>query len=140
MFAQKEHADYERRRANKAFYSLDACDGIERDIIFVVSSPQEIYERKFSNQELYTAISNLPEKQAKRVYAHFFLHMSKAGIAKVEDVSERAVRESIERGLKNIAKFLEKFFITPFDFIQKICWLIEGQLLPPPSKGTLTIE
>jgi len=69
---RKEHADYERIRVNKAYYSLDADDGIERDIVLLVLSPEEIYERKLSKQELYAAINSLPEKQAKRIYAHFF--------------------------------------------------------------------
>ena len=109
VLAQKEHAAFERRRTNKAFYSLDALTGIEQDIVFVVLSPQEIFERKMEIQELYAAISRLPEKQARRIYAHFFLGMSKAAIARAEGVTEKSVWESIERGLKNISKFLKEF-------------------------------
>ena len=108
MFAQKEHADYQRRRMHKAYYSLDVGDGIENSIVVAVMSPQEIYERKLSNQELYAAISRLPEKQAKRIYAYYFMQMSKASIARAEAVSERAIWESIERGLKNISRFIKK--------------------------------
>mgnify|MGYP001161536042 FL=1 len=39
---RKEHADYERIRVNKAYYSLDADDGIERDIVLLVLSLEEI--------------------------------------------------------------------------------------------------
>jgi len=98
-----------RTYRHKAYYSLDRNDGIENEIVFISLSPQEIYERRVTNQELYTAINNLPEKQAKRIYAYFFLGMSKAAIAKAEGVRESAVRESIERGLKNIEKFLKNF-------------------------------
>ena len=108
QFNRKEHADFERRRVHRAYYSLDAGDGIERDIILLVLSPQEIYERKLSNQELYAAINSLPEKQAKRIYAHFFLDMSKAQIARIEGVDPSSVKESIERGLKRMEKFLKK--------------------------------
>jgi len=97
VLAQKEHVAFERRRTNKAFYSLDALTGIERDIVLVVLSPQEIFERKLEIQELYAAISSLPEKQAKRIYAHFFLGMSKTSIARAESVSESAIRYSIDR-------------------------------------------
>ena len=107
LLAQKEHAAFERRRTNKAFYSLDALTGIEQDIVFMVLSPQEIFERKLEIQELYAAISSLPEKQARRIYAHFFLRMSKSSIARAEGVSESAIRYSIDRGLTNIRKFLE---------------------------------
>ena len=84
LLDKNEHAAHERRRAHKALYSLDACASIERDIVFAVLSPQEVYEHKLSNQELYVAISSLPKKQARRIYAHFFLRMSKASIAKAE--------------------------------------------------------
>lgn len=105
--AKKEHAIYERRRRHKAFYSLDFCCGLENDFVLLVLSPQEIIERKFEIQELHAAISSLPEKQAKRIYAHFFLHMSKSSIARAEGVSESAIRYSIDRGLTNVKKFLE---------------------------------
>ena len=107
QIGRKEHADYERRRVHNAFYSLDANDGIERDIVLLVLSPEEIYERKMSNQELYAVVNSLPEKQAKRIYAHFFLDMSKAEIASIEGVSKSAVTHSIEQGLKRIEKFLK---------------------------------
>lgn len=106
---RKEHAEYERIRVNKAYYSLDASDGIERDIVLLVLSPEEIYERKLSKQELYAAINSLPEKQAKRIYAHFFLGMSNAEIARIEGVNKCQISRSIEKALKNIEKFLKKF-------------------------------
>jgi RNA polymerase sigma-70 factor (ECF subfamily) len=110
QLTRKDHADFERRRVHKAYYSLDAGDGIERDVVLLVLSPEEVYERKMSNQELYAAINSLPEKQAKRIYAHFFLEMSKAQIARIEGVGESTIRDSINRGLKNIEKFMKKFF------------------------------
>lgn len=99
-----------RTYRHKAYYSLDRSDGIEHDAVSPSLSAQELYERKFTNQELFTAINSLPDKQAKRIYAHFFLGMNKAAIAKTEGVRESAVRESIERGLKNIEKFLKNSF------------------------------
>jgi len=108
-FDLDESAYQLRTYRHKAYYSIDRNDGIEHDIVFLSLSPQEIYERKVTNQELYAAMNSLPEKQAKRIYAHFFLGMNKAAIAKAEDVRESAVRESIARGLGNIEKFLKNF-------------------------------
>lgn len=96
-----------RTYRHKAYYSLDRNDGIEHDIIFLSLSPEEIYERKVTNQELYAAINSLPDKQAKRIYAHYFIGMSKAAIAKAERVNERAIRKSIERGLQCMERFLK---------------------------------
>ena len=109
QFNRKDHADYERRRVYKAYYSLDADDGIEKDVVLLVLSPEEIYERKLSNQELYAAINSLPEKQAKRVYAYFFLDMSKAQIASIEGVNKSQISRSINQALKNIEKFLKRY-------------------------------
>jgi len=41
--------------------------------------------------------------------AHYFLGMSNEAIARAEKIGESAVRDSIERGLRNIEKFLKKF-------------------------------
>lgn len=106
ILKRKEHAENEYRRKYKAYYSLD-FDGIEKDIILLVLSPEEIYERKLNRQELYAAINSLPEIQAKRLHAHFFLGMSKTEIARVEGVNKSNVSRTIDHALKNIEKFLK---------------------------------
>lgn len=100
-----------RRYRHKAYYSLDRGDGIERDILFVSLSPCEIYERKITRQELHAAIASLPDKQAKRICAHYFLGMSKYAIARAEGVDESSVRKSIERGLHQMERFLKNLEI-----------------------------
>ena len=108
-FSKREKAQREKIRYHRAFYSLDAGDGIERDIVFVSASPQELYERKVSREELYSAINRLPEKQAKRVYARYFLGMTETKIARIEGVSVMAISKSIAAGLKRIEKILKNF-------------------------------
>ena len=61
----------------------------------------------FSKQELHAAISSLPDKQAKRIYAHFILGMTKQDIARAEGVHEKVVRVAIERGLRRLEKILK---------------------------------
>lgn len=109
-FKRHELAYQRRTYWNKAQYSLDRGDGIECDILFVALSPYELYERKITTEQLHSAITSLPDKQAKRIYDYFFLGMSKAAIAKAERVGESAVRDSIKRGLRNIEMFLKKYF------------------------------
>jgi RNA polymerase sigma-70 factor (ECF subfamily) len=99
-----------RTYRHKAYFSLDRGDGIEHDILFVSLSPCEIYQRKVTNEQLHTAIASLPDKQAKRVYAHYFLGMSRASIAKAEGISKAAVGASIERGLRHMEVYLKKYF------------------------------
>lgn len=96
-----------RTYRHRAYYSLDRNDGIERDILFLSISPEEYYERKLSRQQLYEALCQLPEKAARRIYAHYFLGMSKVAIARAEHVDERAVRKSIARGLKQMEQLLK---------------------------------
>ena len=112
-FDLDENAYRLRTYRHKAYYSLDRNDGIEHEAVFISLSPQEIYERKVTSQELYSAVNSLPDKQAKRIYAYFFLGMSKADIAKAEGVRESTIWESIERGLRNIEKFLKKLSWHP---------------------------
>lgn len=109
--------EYERREAayrrrmyyHKAHYSLDREDGIENSIQFVSLSPDEIYTRKLTTQQLHAAIAALPDKQAKRVYAHYILGISKIEIARAEGVAISSVGESIERALRNMETFLKSY-------------------------------
>ncbi|CAM3551743.1 MULTISPECIES: RNA polymerase sigma factor [Paenibacillaceae] len=96
-----------RTYRHRAYYSLDRNDGIEKDVLFLSISPEEYYERKLSRQQLYEALCQLPEKSARRIYAHFFLGMSKVAIARAEHVDERAVRKSIKQGLKIMERLLK---------------------------------
>lgn len=105
---ERREAAYTRKMYRyKAQYSLDCADGIENAIQFVSYSPDEIYERKLTAQQLHAAIADLPDKQAKRIYSHYILGISKAEIARAEGVDEKAVRRAIESGLKNMEHFLK---------------------------------
>lgn len=106
-----DEASYKLRTyRHRAYYSLDCDDGIENEILFVAATPDELYEKKLTNQQLYAAISSLPEKQAKRIYAYYFMDMDEPTIAKAEEVSQPAVHSSIQRGLRRIEKYLKEFF------------------------------
>lgn len=108
-FDRKEAAYRLRTYRHKAYYSLDRDDGLEHEAVFVALSPHELYERKVTMQELHAAIASLPDKQAKRIYAHFILGMTKRDIALAEGVHEKVVRVAIERGLRNLEKILKNF-------------------------------
>lgn len=100
-----------RRRVyyHKAQYSLDRCDGIEYEAVFRAVTPWEVYERKLSLEQLHAAITALPDKQAKRIHACFFLDMTMQEIARSEKVSVQAVNQSILHGLRRLEKFMKKF-------------------------------
>ena len=111
QWEKDDHAMKEKIRANRAYYSLDWDDGIERDAIFPILPPEDEHEWRFSVEQLNTALMRLPQKQAKRVYAHYYLGLSKVAIAKSEGVDERAVRVAIVRGLRKMQKILKKVWL-----------------------------
>ena len=104
-FDRKEAAYRLRTYRHKAYYSLDRDDGLEHEAVFVALSPHELYERKVTMQELHAAISSLPDKQAKRIYAHFILGMTKKDIAPL-------LEEFSHRGLTWKADLIGRIFIS----------------------------
>lgn len=100
---------YQRRvYYNKAHYSLDAGDGIENSAIPSGLSLDAILEYEVTICDLCQALNSLPEKQGKRIDAHYILGKSYQQIAEEEGVDESAVRASIRHGLRNMKKYLEK--------------------------------
>ena len=108
---QRQEAAYERRMyRHKAHYSLDCGNGIEKAAVFRTATPEDIFEEKQQQERLYAAVMALPEKQAKRLYAHFYLGMTPVEIAHAEGVDPGSVRRSIRNGLKRLAKKVPLIF------------------------------
>ena len=103
-----EEADRIRTYRYKAFYSLERDEGIEREVLQKPLNPAEILEQRQVTESLYKGLAMLPKKQCQRIYAHFFLGMSKADIARVEGTDASSVRKSINRGLRQLKKYFEK--------------------------------
>ena len=96
---------YKRRMYRyKAQYSLDCNNGIEKVVMVQPPTPEEILEDKQLREQLYAAVMALPDKQAKRIYAHFYLGMTPKEIAQAEGVDPGRVRDSIRKGLRKLAK------------------------------------
>lgn len=71
-YERQEKAYIEKTRYHKAYYSLERDDGVEKRIRYISMSPEEIYERKLTREELYAVINKLSKVQARRIYAHYF--------------------------------------------------------------------
>lgn len=108
-FKRHEESYQRSLRRYKAFYSLDADNGIEKDILFEQPSPFELLEQQRMIALLHQGLATLPEKQRQRIYAHYFLGMSKTAIARQEGCDPSSVRDSIKRGLVRLEKFFEDF-------------------------------
>ena len=83
----------------KAFYSLDRDEGIEREILQKPLNPAEIWEQRQMTELIY---------KGQRIYAHFFLGMSKADIAKAEGTHKSRITRSIEAGLRSLEKYFKE--------------------------------
>ena len=103
--AERAEAAYERKMYRyKAQYSLDCENGIENAVLLKPKTPEMLLEEKQLQEQVYSAVK-LPEKQAKRIYARYYLGMTVNEIAEVEGVDPSRVRDSIRRGLKQLGKY-----------------------------------
>lgn len=110
VFLTDKRAEAARQRQMynyKAYYSLDCDNGIEKQVVYQPPTPEMLMEEKQLREQLYSAVMALPEKQAKRIYARFYLGMTVKEIAKTEGVDLSRVYDSIQRGLKWLAKNLK---------------------------------
>ncbi len=106
--SERDEEAYRRRTYyHHAQYSLDYGDGIEYDAVFRVETPSELYERKLTVEQLYAAISTLPPAQSRRICAYYLLDLTIDTITKQEKVTADAVYKSIERGLRNMKRYLQ---------------------------------
>ena len=104
--AERAEAAYDRRMYRyKAHYSLDCDNGIENAILMKPQTPEMLLEEKQLREQIYAAVMTLPEKQAKRIYARYYLGMRVSEIAAAEGVDPSRVRDSIRRGLKQLTKY-----------------------------------
>ena len=103
---ERAEAAYERKMYRyKAQYSLDCENGIENAVLLKPQTPEMVLEEKQFQEQVYAAVMKLPEKQAKRIYARYYLGMTVNEIAEVEGVDPSRVRDSIRRGLKQLGKY-----------------------------------
>ena len=85
--AERAEAAYDRRMYRyKAHYSLDCDNGIENAVLLKPQTPEMVLEEKQFQEQVYAAVMKLPEKQAKRIYARYYLGMTVNEIAEVEGV------------------------------------------------------
>ena len=117
-FIREEENYHLRTRRARAFFSLDADDGIEREMLDCVPSvcdaliaKREAAERDTQMlwylEQIPVALDALSETQRRRIQAHYSSNQSLSEIAGEEGVDESSVRESIERGLKKMRKHFE---------------------------------
>ena len=110
LYRRKESAHQRKLRYNRSFYSLDAGNGIETEVLHREPSPEEIWLQQVRREQLREALEHLPPIQSRRVYAHYMLGAKKREIARKEGVSVSAVHCSIHSGLKNLKRYYDQHF------------------------------
>ena len=108
LATRQENNYHQRTYRHRAYFSLDRGDGIENDALHFEPSPEEIFFRQVSLEQLQEAIDHLPPIQIRRVYAHYILGMKKVDIARAEGVDGGSVCSSIQAGLRNLRRYFEK--------------------------------
>lgn len=104
--SKRAEAAYNRKLYRyRAQYSLDCSNGIENAVLLKSATPDVLLEEKQYRERIYAAVMALPEKQAKRIYARYYLGMKVKEIAAAEGVDPSRVRDSIRRGLKKLANY-----------------------------------
>ena len=99
---------YKRQKRRNGECSLDTDPGFEADVLRQPMTPDEYIEARETTFALYDALAQLPPTQARRVYQHYLLGMSKAEIAVAEGVGRSRICCSIERGLAAMKNILKK--------------------------------
>ena len=94
----------------QANYSLVCGEEIVRHVIFRAVAPDEYYEKRVTSEQLYAAMNALPEMQRHRIYAYNILKISQSEIARIDGVDHRTVNISIQRGLRNLERYLKNIF------------------------------
>lgn len=69
----------------------------------------DVIIEKLTNQALHKAVDKIKSPHNKRIKMYFFEEMTVQEIAKKEAKTERAIRYSIEQGIKEIQKNLKDF-------------------------------
>ncbi len=108
-FENQDAAYRMRITRNRAYYSLNRGDELEREMSFTSPSCEDSFFRERMVRSLFSALRELPDAQARRVYAHYILGISYMTIARVEGVNEGNVRKAVARGLRRLKKALQEF-------------------------------
>lgn len=107
---ERDENNYKRKCRYHGHYSLDREDALEQKIAYQSYSPDALYDACLQYHLCHLLLPCLSDKQAKRIYAHYFLGLSKTEIAQAEGVGKAAVCESIDRGLQELRKMIREFF------------------------------
>lgn len=95
---------YERHIEQSEVYDIS----IHKRSNYKEESAEQVAIKNLMIQELYAAISNLPEIQRRRLTLYYFDDLTYEQIAKIENCSYQAIMKSVAAAEKKIKNFLIK--------------------------------
>jgi len=102
---------HERVQRRYNVLSLDVEDGtVEMASMQSSDRPEVVIELIEQRCRLCYALNSLSDLQGRRIEAHYILGMSRKQIADIEGVSESAVNQCIDSGIKSMRKFFQNNF------------------------------
>ena len=107
-FQRKENAFLRKMFRYGMKYSLDAGDGIEKDVLIPAPTPHGVFFEKLKRERLHAALDSLPKKTSWRIKAHFYDGLSVSQIARAEGAAKSTVSESITFGLEAARNYIKK--------------------------------
>lgn len=96
------------RRHGTYYYSLEACEWLEREYLLDFETPETILLQQAAKARLYKALASLKPIQARRIYQRFLLGKTCIEIAQEEGVSRKAVYCSLNSGMKRLRRYFSK--------------------------------
>ncbi|WP_020073538.1 RNA polymerase sigma factor [Faecalispora sporosphaeroides] len=103
--ADRQESAYKRRTYyHRAHYTLDMGDGIANECVTKPETPEEIYIKEETTQEIEDAIENLTEAQKRRLRQRYFEGMKIKQIADMEGVNHSTICYSLRASLKSLKK------------------------------------
>ena len=97
---------YARRFNANLSFDVENPRKLESAVLDKPVMPDDVFEKKIMQAYLFQAIAQLSDKQASRLFSHFFLGLSYSVIARAEGVSETAIRASVEQGVRKLRNYL----------------------------------
>jgi len=104
LLAQSDRQIQSQRRQDRRRHT-EYIDGLT--FTTMVDSPADLLEKMEQRQRLHAAMQTLTEKQRRRLILHFFHALSYRKIAKLENVSDRSVTDSVRQALNRLRKQLD---------------------------------
>lgn len=97
--------DRERKRILKKEESFkDEAEFIQKISADEYNPVENQVMRKLQNEQIFSAVKMLTDKQKKRIIYYFYYGLSERKIAEIENVSYKQIRKSIEQAKKKIKK------------------------------------